>query len=140
MIKGLQLLMILMFSFVFSQEERIQAQIDKPQREISKDSIYTMTEQGAEFPGGLDKFRQGLSDNFDASAIKGKGQFSCELSFVILENGQISNLDVKGNDIAFNNEAIRALGSMKNKVWKPGKMNGEPVKSRYKIPFKINFE
>lgn len=140
MIKGLQLLMILMFSFVFSQEVRIQAQIDKPQREISKDSIYTMTEQGAEFPGGLDRFRQEFSNNFDISVIKGKGLFSCELTFVILENGQIINVEAKGNDRSFNAEAIRALNSMKNKVWKPGKINGEPVKSRYKIPFKINFE
>ncbi|WP_262150209.1 energy transducer TonB [Chryseobacterium foetidum] len=132
----LQILLILSFVNAFGQQTS-DLKIGTPSL---NDSIYTMTEQAAEFPGGLNKFRQGLSDNFDASAIKGKGQFSCELSFVILENGQISNLGVTGNDIVFNNEAIRALGSMKNKVWKPGKINGELVKSRYKIPFKVTFE
>lgn len=134
--KGLQILMILVFSVSFGQ----QTQDLKIGEKTSKETIYTTTEQAAEFPGGIMKFRREFSDKFDASAIKGKGKFSCELTFVILENGQISNIDAKGNDYAFNEEAKRTLNYMKDKLWKPGKVNGVPVKSTYRLPFNMVVE
>lgn len=134
--KTWQLLSILMFSLAFSQE----SQVSKPERILSKDSIYKTTDQPAEFPGGIGKFRQAFAQNFDATALNGKGEVNCELTFVILENGKVDNVKAVGEDAVFNSETRRAFLSLKNTKWIPAKINNVDVKSQYKMPLNMRFE
>lgn len=69
--KGLQFLMIFVFSMAFSQNEKVWVHVEKPARVISKDSIYTNVDEYAKYPGGINKFRRELANNFDANSIKG---------------------------------------------------------------------
>ncbi|WP_312075060.1 energy transducer TonB [Chryseobacterium sp.] len=136
--KIVNLLMILMCSMAFAQNEQTKA---KPsENEISRDSIYKITDIPAEFPGGIGKFRQLFAQNFDASSLNGKGSLKCEVTFVVLSDGKMDNVQVIGDDHAFNKEAKRAILSLKNTKWIPGKINNIAVKSQFRIPLNMSFE
>lgn len=132
--------MILVCSFAFSQKEREQVQVAKPERVISTDSIYTITDVPAEFPGGIDIARQLFAQRFDASTFESSGTLKSELSFVILEDGRVDDIKVLGDNKSFNKEVLSAFIHLKNKKWTPGKINGIPVKSRFRMPINMTFE
>lgn len=136
--KIVNLLMILMFSMAFAQNE--QTKVKQTESEIFTDSIYTITDIPAEFPGGIEKFRQLFGQNFDTSSLNKKGSMKCEITFVILTDGKMDNIQVVGDDIAFNKEAKSAILSLKNTKWIPGKINNIAVKSQYKIPLNMSIE
>jgi len=131
--KSFFIVVFIIFSTVSFAQETREAKV------VVKDSIYTKADQAPEYQGGLMKFRQDYMNNFDTSLIKGKGEIACELSFVVLENGTITDIQSKGNDISFNNEAQRAFQSLKKVPWTPAKINGEPVKFRFKMPLNMRF-
>lgn len=123
--KGILICTILLSGFIFSQE-------------ITKDS-YTITEQIAEFPnGGVTKFRQLIADNFREKKVQGKGKEFCELRFIIERDGSICKVDANGSNESFNKEAIRAISKIKTK-WIPAKINGQPVRYRFRIPLNLDF-
>jgi protein TonB len=66
---------------------------------------------------------------------------NCYLKFVVSENGYISNVTViRGVQDCpeCDAEAIRVIKSMPN--WKPGKINGKAVASKFTLPvqYKLN--
>ena len=52
---------------------------------------------------------------------------------------EYSNIKIIGKNTDFNNEAERTIKSIKTK-WTPGKVNGQPVRSRFRFPVTMNFE
>lgn len=116
---------LLIFGFIFSQE-------------ISKDAD-VITEQIAEFPdGGYNNFRKLVEGNFREKKVLGKGKEFCELKFVIERDGSITDVTANGTNESFNKEAIRAISKIKTK-WIPAKINGQPVRYRFRIPLNLDF-
>ncbi|NML58727.1 energy transducer TonB [Chryseobacterium cheonjiense] len=110
----------------------------KPQ--VSDTQVYTEVEQTAEFPGGINAFRNKVASNFDGSAMNGdEGTVKAEVTFVVERDGSITDVKASGGNSDFNAEAIRTIKSIKNK-WTPAKINGQSVRYRFRLPLTMNFE
>lgn len=102
--------------------------------------VYESVDQAADFSaGGLNGFRSKFTDSFDSSALEGEGTLSTEITFVVERDGTLSQVKASGPNADFNREAERTVKSIKTK-WNPGKVNGQPVRSRFRFPVKMNFE
>ena len=128
----------------YSQETPTSYQVkpsspDKKNIVVDQNKVYSEVEQAAEFPGGMDSFRNKFASSFDSSQIKAVGEVSTNISFIIEKDGSFTHLKAEGNNAQFNTEAIRAIKSIKNK-WAPAKMNGEVVRSRFNLPLKMFFD
>jgi protein TonB len=110
----------------------------KPQ--VSATQVYTEVEQLAEFPGGINKFRSSVSNNFDTGVMDGdEGVVKTTITFVVERDGSITDVKADGPNRDFNAEAIRTVKSVKNK-WSPAKINGQAVRYRYRLPLTMQFE
>ena len=110
----------------------------KPQ--VSTTEVYEKVEQLAEFPGGIDSFRRKVQENFDTYAMSGdEGTVKTEITFVVERDGSITQIKANGSNSDFNKEAERTIKSIKNK-WTPAKINGEPVRYRFRLPLTMRFE
>lgn len=110
----------------------------KPQ--VSDTQVYSEVEQTAEFPGGINAFRNKVSGNFDGSAMNGdEGTVRAEVTFVVERDGSITDVKANGKNADFNSEAVRTIKSIKNK-WTPAKINGQSVRYRFRLPLTMNFE
>jgi protein TonB len=110
----------------------------KPQ--VSDTQVYSEVEQTAEFPGGINAFRNKVSGNFDGSAMNGdEGTVKAEVTFVVERDGSITDVKANGKNSDFNSEAVRTIKSIKNK-WTPAKINGQSVRYRFRLPLTMNFE
>jgi len=110
----------------------------KPQ--VSDTQVYSEVEQTAEFPGGINAFRNKVSGNFDGSAMNGdEGTVKAEVTFVVERDGTITDVKANGKNADFNSEAVRTIKSIKNK-WTPAKINGQSVRYRFRLPLTMNFE
>ncbi len=111
----------------------------KPQ--VSTTQIYTEVEQSAEFPGGgLSAFRKKVNNNFDTSVMDGdEGVVKSEVTFVVERDGTITDIKATGSNATMNKEAERTVKSIRDK-WAPAKINGQAVRSRYRLPLTMQFE
>lgn len=110
----------------------------KPQ--VSSTQVYTEVEQMAEFPGGINAFRNKVSQNFDQYAMDGdEGTVKAEVTFVVERDGSITDVKATGSNKYFNEEAVRTVKSIKNK-WSPAKINGQTVRYRFRLPLTMRFE
>lgn len=110
----------------------------KPQ--VSTTEVYESVDQAADFgSGGINGFRRKFQENFDNSGIEGEGTVKTEITFVVERDGSISQVKAHGSNSDFNREAERAIKSIRGK-WSPGKVNGQPVRSRFRFPVTMNFE
>lgn len=109
----------------------------KPQ--VTND-VYESVDQSADFTGGgLSGFRKKFENSFDPSSVEGEGSLKTQITFVVERDGTLSQVKATGSNADFNREAERAVKSIKIK-WSPGKVNGEPVRSRFRFPVSMNFE
>ncbi|NAW51275.1 energy transducer TonB [Elizabethkingia argentiflava] len=106
----------------------------KPSNEIVEN-----VDQEADFSGGIKRFRSLFESNFDPSSVDGEGTLKTLVTFVVERDGSISSVKATGADTDFNREAERTIRSIKGK-WTPGKLNGNPVRSRFRFPVTMNFE
>lgn len=110
----------------------------KPQ--VSTTEVYTEVEQTADFPGGIDSFRRKVQENFDTYAMSGdEGTVKTEITFVVERDGSITQVKASGSNSDFNKEAERTIKSIRNK-WSPAKINGQPVRYRFRLPLTMRFE
>lgn len=107
---------------------------------VSQTEVYTEVEQLADFPGGINAFRGKVSENFDTSAMSGgEGTLKTEVTFVVERDGSITQVKATGSNSDFNREAERTIKSIRTK-WTPAKINGQPVRYRFRLPLTMNFE
>lgn len=95
-----------------------------------------IVDEPAVFPGGMDALREYIADNIDINSIDGSSKVY--LKFVVDTDGSISSVIVtKSSEDCKSCEkaAIKVVKSMPR--WTPGKVNGEPVRSYYRLPIKI---
>jgi protein TonB len=83
--------------------------------------------------------------NFDISKIPTskelKGVFKAEARCFVDENGKMTNLEVSSDNEEFTKEVRRTLTKIGSEnTWIPGKKDGKPVKSYYKIPVSMKFQ
>lgn len=106
---------------------------------VSDTEIYDAVDQSSEFPGGINAFRQKVSGNFDTSVMSGdEGTVKTEVTFVVERDGSITDVRASGPNSDFNSEAVRTIKGIRNK-WTPAKINGQPVRSRYRLPLTMQF-
>lgn len=92
----------------------------------------------AQFPGGAASLQKWIANNvnYPQTAIEMNEQGRVYLSFVVEEDGSISNVAiVKGVSSDLDKEAKRLVRSMPK--WTPGEAKGEKARTRCQIP--INF-
>ncbi len=110
----------------------------KPQ--VSATEVYETVDQAADFgSGGLNGFRRKFQEMFDSESMEGEGAVKTEITFVVERDGTISQVKASGSNSTFNKEAERTIKSIKGK-WNPGKVNGQPVRSRFRFPVTMQFE
>ena len=111
--------------------------------EVTKNdpTIFSDVEQLAEFPGGINAFRNKYSSSFNSMNLTNgsKGIMKTEISFVIEKDGSISDVKAIGDNTDYNNESIRTIKSIKNR-WSPAKIKSIPVRSIIKLPLTMNIE
>jgi protein TonB len=92
----------------------------------------------ASFPGGINKFRTFIAENYKVPNSFDQEVLFIEMVFVIEKDGSMTDIRmVSKGDKALEKEAIRVLTSMKKK-WTPGLVNGEVVRSEKRLPIQIN--
>lgn len=92
-----------------------------------------------EYPGGINKFYEYVSRNFDRPEIDEDGNvvMSVIVSFVVEKNGTLTDIKVlRSSDSRMEKEAIRVLRALRVK-WTPGIKDGEPVRTLYTLPIKV---
>lgn len=107
--------------------------VEKPK----EPEVYTFVDEVAEFPGGAVELRKYLAEHikYPQTAVEMGLEGKCYLTFVVSENGYISNVKVKKGVTdckECDEEAIRVVKSMPR--WKPGKLNGKEVNSVFSLP------
>jgi TonB family protein len=102
------------------------------------DTIYTIVEKPAEYPGGMKAMMQYLQSTvrYPADARQLGIQGSVFTSFVVDKNGKVSDLTtVKGVSADLDAEAFRVITTMPR--WQPASVRGKAVKSRFVLPIKF---
>ena len=99
-------------------------------------AIFTVVDQSAEFPGGINAFSTFLGKNIkitpEIRAMMPFPKVICE--FIVEQDGTLTNFRVlRGSGLReADNEAIRVLTT--SPKWVPGTQNGNPVRQQYTIP------
>lgn len=135
--KKLLVFAVLMTSVnIFSQEA---ASANQEKTDINN-TIYEDIPDKAEFPGGINAFRNNFSQTFKAGKVNGRGQIKSEVRFVVDQQGMITDITTIGENKSMNKEMERAIKAMSKTKWIPAKIDGQPVKFRFKLPITINLE
>lgn len=118
---------------------------EEPVAEVSEETgddddgmIFTVVEQSAQFPGGIEALKKFLQQNmvYPALARRMGIEGSVYVSFVVDKVGAISDVQIlKGISAECDAEATRVVGMMP--PWIPGKQSGHVVKSRFVLPLKF---
>ena len=121
------LLFILFTGLAFAQEKIVENKIEEK------------VEKLAEFPGGINEFRNQFTKVFRSDKIKEKGIVKTLILFVIEKDGSIIEVKALGGSQTFNDESIRAIKKIKG-TWIPAEINGEKVRYRFRLPLTMNFQ
>lgn len=95
-------------------------------------NVFRYVEQMPEFPGDINKF---IAQNirYPKEDIENQTEGRVFTQFVVNEDGSLSDIHiVRSVSPTIDAEAIRMVQAMPK--WKPGKHNGQPVKTYYNLP------
>lgn len=100
-------------------------------------SIYNMAtvEKQPFYFGGMEAMLKWIAEHIEypAEAIDTQTEGKIIVEFIVDENGNVTQPNIlKGLTIELNKEALRVVETMPD--WRPGKVNGEPVKTYYTLP------
>lgn len=101
-------------------------------------NIYDKADKVALYPGGTDAFRKNFYQTFDSGKINGRGKIRSEATFVIDQEGYITDIQIKGDNKSMNKEMERAIKAMSKTKWSPATLNGQNVKYRFRFPIATN--
>lgn len=126
---------LIMFLFLSSAVAFAQITSENVGEEATQENVG----KPAEFPGGINEFRNLLMKNFRSEKLKiDKGIVKTTVVFVINEDGSVTDIKALGGDEMMNVESVRAVSKIKTK-WIPAELNGEKVKYNFTMPFTISF-
>jgi TonB family protein len=121
-----------------SLDTNITATIPKSLDDEQKVYNVTSIDTPATYPGGISEFYKFIGNNlkFPTAAIKSDVQGSVLTSFIIEQDGTLSDIKVeKKLGLGTDEEAIRVLKL--SKKWNPAKLDGKPVRVKYSMPIKF---
>lgn len=121
------ILFVLFTACAFAQEKTVENKIEEK------------VEKLAEFPGGINEFRNQFTKVFRSDKIKEKGFVKTLILFVIEKDGSIIEVKALGSSQTFNDESIRAIKKIKG-TWIPAEINGEKVRYRFRLPLTMDFQ
>ena len=89
----------------------------------------------ATYEGGIQSFRKKVFNSVDLSRFNFTGTFRLELTFMIENNGEMSNieLDQSSGLKEFDDMVVRSISRIKNK-WTPASIHGIPLRSKFRLP------
>lgn len=131
----------------FQQTSNVQASISKVEIEIEDEEleeeveIFTVVEQEASFPGGIQKLNEYLAQSIkypqQAKETGTKGRVM--LTFVVERDGSITNIKIL-RDIGSGcgEEAKRVVEKMPK--WQPAKQRGKAVRQQFVLPVSFNLQ
>lgn len=113
---------------------------EAPEEEVAEE-VFTIVEEGAEFPGGIGAFYEFVQKNmkYPSQARRMGIEGKVYVQFVVDKDGSVTEVQaVKGIGAGCDEEAVRVL--QKSPKWSPPKQRGKPVKQRIIIPiaFKLS--
>ncbi len=104
--------------------------------EADKSGVYSNVEVYPSFPGGSDGLQKYFDENlkYPDRATNDGVEGTVQVMFTVDENGKLTEPHVMGNNIGYglDEEALRAVKNMP--AWKPGKLRGQNVKTKYTLP------
>ncbi len=123
---------------VKSPEEQAEQALEKAKKP-DKDGVYLIAETMPEYPGGMDGLRTFIQENLSVPEkykdMDTKAEYRVFVQFVVAEDGSITKVELKKPEPSkqdLNDEAVRVVKAMPK--WKPGTVDGKPVKVRYMLP------
>lgn len=102
------------------------------------ENVFRIIDDMPEFPGGDYAMQKYIAQNvkYPMLAVENGIQGKVYIRFVVDKEGNIDNIEVvKSVHSSIDKEAVRVVKNMPK--WKPGNLNGKPVKVYYNLP--INF-
>ena len=105
------------------------------------EDCFDVVEQMPEFPGGMQKLFEYLSQNirYPKEAMEKDIQGRVIVTFVVKKDGSISDACVvKPVDPLLDEEGLRVINAMPN--WTPGMQSGEPVNVKYTVPISFRLD
>jgi protein TonB len=128
-----------------TQEGEAQVVFEEPVKAViveeDEDKIFTVVEQQAMFPGGMEALSKFLYKNirYPSSARRMGVNGKAFVQFVVDKEGNISDVSiVKSLSPDCDAEAIRLIKLMP--PWKAAKQNGRAVKSKFVLPLTFKLE
>lgn len=112
-----------------------------PQADLKpgKDGVWDIAETMPEYPGGIEGLKTFIQENLTVPEkyknVETKAEYRVFVQFVVAEDGSITNVELKKSEPSkkdLNDEAVRVVKAMPK--WKPGTVDGKPVKVRYLLP------
>lgn len=97
--------------------------------------IFTYVEQQPEFVGGIAALERYLNANLYYPSIARENEITGRVivRFMVAEDGTITHAKVvRGIGAGCDEEALRVVKAMPR--WRPGKLNGKPVRAMYVLP------
>ncbi|MBH1958970.1 MAG: hypothetical protein I8H68_02550 [Flavobacteriia bacterium] len=106
---------------------------------IDLTDIYTTVDTPPEFPGGIWAFRNKFAEIFPISNFDEKSGTILKTTayFIIEKDGKMGNVIAIG-DKRYSLAAQKALKQI-NGLWKPARLNGEPVRFIHALPLTMSF-
>lgn len=132
--KKVVLFSLMLVSFVGYSQSPNEKKDKKP---TNTNQIYTAVETQPNYPGGLDNFRKFIAQNYQSPKVDKDIKGKVLVQFVVEEDGSLSDIKVI-RDLGYGTgeEAIRVLKL--SEKWKPGILDGKPVRVRYTLPIDLN--
>jgi TonB family protein len=119
-----------------AQNMKVQNEInDSNYRIVNNDTVYKISEQMPQFPGGDKELLRLISNNLKYPVIAQENgiQGKVILRFVVLKTGKVSNIEVvRSLDPSCDKEAVRVIKMLPD--WVSGEQNGEKVSVYYTLP------
>lgn len=106
-----------------------------------ENKVFESVEEMPSFPGGMSALMKYLADNvkYPVDAQENGLQGRVVVSFVVERDGSITNVQaVRSVYPSLDSEAVRVVEAMPR--WKPGKLNGLPVRVKYNVPVTFSFQ
>ena len=109
--------------------------------DANTDEVFKVVEVDPEFPGGVEALYKYLADNikYPEQAKKDGVQGRVFVRFVVEADGTVAEAEVlRGIGGGCDEEALRVVNAMPK--WKPGTVDGKPVRTQYNLPitFRLN--
>ncbi len=130
LLKPLSLFTFLVMIFAFTSN--VNAQEKKTD---NSDVVYTVVENEAEFPGGIEAMNRFLAENIKYPTLAKQKNIEGKviISFIVEKNGTLSDIrTIKDIGAGCGEEGVRIVKLMPK--WKPAKQKGQPVRQQLLLP------